>query len=42
LERDINLIDKSLTGLNERVKDIDFGQKTQPLLEDVKNSILVS
>jgi len=42
LERDISTVEKSLSSLTERVKDIDFGQKTQPLLEDVKNSVLVS
>lgn len=42
LERDISAIDKSLVTLKEKVKDIDFGQKSQPQLEEVKNKILVS
>lgn len=42
LERDINTVEKSLLSLADKTKDIDFGQKTQPLLEEVKNNILVS
>jgi uncharacterized protein YpuA (DUF1002 family) len=42
LERDISTVEKSLSSLTDKVKDIEFGQKTQPLLEDVKNNILVS
>ena len=42
LQRDISTVEKSLSSLADKVKDIEFGQKTQPLLEEVKNSILVS
>jgi uncharacterized protein YpuA (DUF1002 family) len=42
LERDISTVEKSLSSLTDKVRDIEFGQKTQPLLEDVKNNILVS
>lgn len=42
LERDISAIEKSLNTLKEKVKDIDFGQKSQSQLEEVKNKILVS
>ena len=42
LERDISTVERSLSSLTDKVKDIEFGQKTQPLLEDVKNNILVS
>lgn len=41
LERDISTVEKSLSSLAEKVKDIEFGQKAQPLLEDIKNCILV-
>jgi methionyl-tRNA formyltransferase len=40
-DRDIIVIQKSLAGLSEKVKDIEVGQKTQALLEDKKNNILV-
>lgn len=42
LESDISTVEKSLASLTDRVKDIDFGQKTPALLEDVRNNILVS
>jgi hypothetical protein len=42
LERDINAIEKSVGNLAEKIKEIDFGQKPQPVLEDLKNTILVS
>jgi acyl carrier protein phosphodiesterase len=42
LERDINIVERSLQSLTDKVKDIEFGQKSQALLEDVKNNILVS
>lgn len=42
LERDAAVIEKSLLSLTDKVKDIDFGQKTQSQLEEVKNNILVS
>lgn len=42
LERDINAIEKSVANLAEKTKEIDFGQKPQPVLEDLKNTILVS
>lgn len=42
LERDISATEKSLASLTDKVKDIEFEQKTQPLLEDVKNNIIVS
>lgn len=42
LERDINAIEKSVGNLSEKIKEIEFGQKPQPLLEELKNTILVS
>lgn len=42
LERDLSVIDKSLSSLGDKVKDIDFNQKTQNSLEEVKSDILVS
>lgn len=42
LERDIITIEKSLTILTDRVKDIEFGQSTLALLEEEKDNILVS
>lgn len=41
-ERDFVTIEKSLSILTDKVKDIELGQKSQTLLEEVKNSILVS
>ena len=41
-ESDIGTVEKSLSSLADRVKDIEFGQKTQPLLEADRNNILVS
>lgn len=42
LDRDISAIERSLNALKEKVKDIDFCQKSQTQLEEVKNKILVS
>lgn len=42
LESDITIVESSLAKLTDKVKDIEFGQKTQSLLEEVKNNILVS
>jgi uncharacterized phage infection (PIP) family protein YhgE len=42
LERDIAAIEKSLSNITDKVKEIDFGQKSQSQLEEVKNNILVS
>jgi len=40
LERDIAAIEKSLSNITDKVKEIDFGQKSQSQLEEVKNNIL--
>jgi len=42
LERDIAAVEKSLLNITDKVKEIDFGQKSQSQLEEVKNNILVS
>lgn len=42
LERDINLIEKGLLNIADKTKEIDIGEKSQPLLEETKNNILVS
>lgn len=42
LEKDIAAVEKSLLNITDKVKEIDFGQKSQSQLEEVKNNILVS
>jgi membrane-anchored protein YejM (alkaline phosphatase superfamily) len=42
LERDIVVIEKGLVILQNKVDEIDFGEKSQSLLEEIKNNILVS
>lgn len=42
LESDITSCERSLSSLTDRVKNIEFGQRTQQLLEEVKKNILVS
>lgn len=42
LERDINVIEKGLHNIADKTKEIDIGEKSQPLLEETKNNILVS
>jgi hypothetical protein len=42
LDTDFNNIEKGINNLSEKIKDIDFSQKSQNSLEEVKNNILVS
>lgn len=42
LERDINLIEKGLVVITDKINHLDIGEKSQPLLEETKNNILVS
>lgn len=41
-ERDISSVEKSLSNLTDKVKDIEFCQRTLISLEEVKSNILVS
>lgn len=42
LERDSCVIEKGLSNIKNKIKEIEIGEKSQPLLEEIKNNILVS
>lgn len=42
LDKDFNDIEKGINNLSDKIKDIDFSQKSQNSLEEVKSNILVS